>query len=430
MTHPKLKSFEALRYDSKIPLKEVVTPPYDVINPEMQSAFYDRSPFNLVRVDLARAPGDLRYAHAKETFTQWMKEGVLKQDKKPALYFHHQTFTLADGRTITRKGFFGVRRVEDFSEGGIKPHEKTLEGPKMDRLKLTRALACQMSPVFSLYADPAKKIDGLVAQAKQKPADIDFRTVEGERHEMWLIEDEKIHEQVDAILGNQPLFIADGHHRYETSINYRNERRKASPPGDGMEPFNYVLMYFSNMNDDGLIILPIHRALHNLQNFKVEDLVKKLESTFAIETLGELDNAALVAKLDEAGKGHHAFAMITKDKSKSYIVKIAHDKWLERAQGIPSSLVGLDVTVLHRLVFEDLLGISQAAQANQENIIYWKDTTRAINETRGGACDVTFLLNSTRIGDMERVASAGEKMPQKSTYFYPKILSGLVIHPV
>ncbi len=430
MTHPKLKSFAALRYDSKIPLKEVVTPPYDVISSDMQQSLYDRSPFNLVRVDLARAPGDLRYAHAKETFSTWLKEGVLKTDAKPALYFHHQTFTLADGRTITRKGFFGVRRVEDFSEGGIKPHEKTLEGPKMDRLKLTRALQSQMSPVFSLYADPSKKIDAVVNAAKQKPADVDFRTVEGERHEMWLIDDPKIHDQVDAILGNQPLFIADGHHRYETSINYRNERRKETPPGDGMEPFNYVLMYFSNMNDDGLIILPIHRALHNIKGFKVEELVKKLEGAFSIEKLGELDNAALVAKLDEAGKGHHAFAMITKDKSQSYILSISHEKWLERASNIPQSLVGLDVTVLHRLVFEDLLGISQAAQANQENIIYWKDTTRAINETRGGACDVTFLLNSTRIGDMECVASAGEKMPQKSTYFYPKILSGLVIHPV
>ncbi len=434
MTHPKIKAFKALRYNEKKAgsLATLVSPPYDVINNDMQQMLYDRNTYNLVRVDLNRGVGNLRYSAAAQNFKDWIANGVLTPDEKPAIYFHHQTFKLPNGSWVTRKGFFAVRRVEDFSEGGIKPHEKTLEGPKTDRLKLTKALQCQLSPVFSLYADPLKKIDTITKSIKEKTADVDFWTRENERHQMWIATDPAVCDAVEFILGSQPLFIADGHHRYETSINYRNELRKIKPPGDGMEHFNYVLMYFSSMNDDGLVILPIHRALHNIPNFNINTLLTQLQAHFDVKPLGSLENVTLLNKLEESGKASHSFALVTKDPKESYLISLLKSKWNDLAisKTVPACLRGLDVTVLHRLVFEEILKISQEAQAKQENIIYWKDTGRAINETRAGACDVSFLLNATRITDMEHVAMDGEKMPQKSTYFYPKILSGLVMHDV
>lgn len=434
MAHPKLLPFNGLIYnkDKVGDYSKVVTPPYDVINPEMQSEFYERSPYNFVRVDLTKEGGAERYPIAKKVYEDWVKSGVLAQDSKPAFYFHHQTFGLPDGTQITRKGFFGVRRIEDFSEGGIKPHEKTLEGPKTDRLNLTRAVNANLSPVFSLYSDVDKKIDRLVAEIKSNPPDIDFKTVEGERHEIWKVTDPKVIAAIEAQLGPQHLFIADGHHRYETALNYRNERRKANPPSDGLEPFNYSLMYFSNLDDEGMIILPIHRALHGVPGFKVENLLEKLRPHFEIEKLPALDNAEMVARLKKAGEGAHAFLLVTSDPKTTYLVSITHDAWQKSpiAEMVHESLTNLDVTVLHRLVFEEILKITPEAQAKQENLIYWKDTQRAINETRSGKCDVTFLLNPTRVEQMKQVALAGEKMPQKSTYFYPKILSGLVIYPL
>ena len=432
--NPKLLPFKGLRYNAnKVSnLADVVTPPYDVINPEMQNEFYERHPYNFVKIDLNKEPGDKRYEEAGKLFKQWIDAGILVQDEKPAFYFHHQIFKLSDGHEITRKGFFGVRRIEDFSEGGIKPHEKTLEGPKADRLKLMRATQTQLSPVFSLYSDPQKNIDALVGKIKSEKPLIDFVTVEGERHQLWKAEEPSVCTKINSFLGEQPLFIADGHHRYETSLNYRNECRQKNPGAVNLEPFNYGIMYFSNMSDEGLIILPIHRALHSIKNFKFEALLEKLRPYCEITPLGETNPQKIVEKLAEAGKQAHAFVLLTKDSKQSCIISLKRQDWISSlvAKTVSESLRPLDVTVLHRLVFEEILGISQTAQANQENIIYWKDTKKAINETQKGACEITFLLNPTRIQDMERVAMAGEKMPQKSTYFYPKILSGLVMHPL
>lgn len=431
--YPKILPFKGVMYNqAKVAhLSQVVTPPYDVINPEMQKAFYDRSPYNFVRVDLAKEPGRGRYEAAKKDFTKWMEEGILVQDEKPAFYFHHQTFTLPSGVQVTRKGFFGVRRIEDFSEGGIKPHEKTLEGPKADRLELTRAVHAQLSPVFSLYLDAEKKIDHLVRKLKDNPPTMDFTTAEGERHQLWKETDPTVCKFVESILAKQPLFIADGHHRYETSLNYRNEMRAECPTATGVEPFNYVLMYFSNMADEGLVILPIHRALHHLKNFDKAAFLRQISQYFRVRKL-ETRDAKEISALLQSEQNNHAFVMMTRNPIECYLLSMSEKTWRDNivSTTVPEALRDLDVTVLHRLIFEEILRITPAAQANQENIIYWKDTQKAISETETGACDMTFLLNPTKIQSMEKVAMAGEKMPQKSTYFYPKILSGLVLHPV
>lgn len=431
-TNLKILPFRALRYNPEkiMDLSVVVTPPYDVINKEMQKEFYDKSPYNFVRVDLACEPGDLRYEAAKKSFEQWQRQRVIIQDEKPAFYFHHHTFVLPDGCCVTRNGFFGVRKIEEFSEGGIKPHEKTLEAPKQDRLKLTRAVCANLSPVFSLYSDPGKKIDRLVVKLKKKPPMIDFKMADGERHQVWREDNPTVCRLVGEQLEGQPLLIADGHHRYETALNYRNERLKDGILPEGCDPCRNVLMYFTNKDDKGLVILPIHRALHHIDDFELVDLLKHLEKYFRVTKISWQEKGQLTSLLKEEGVESHAFVLVTRDPAQSFLLSIKRGVWLKSAVAstVPRSLVGLDVTVLHRLVFEEILRITPSAQAQQENIIYWKDTAKAIDETRNGRCEVAFLLNPTRIQDMESVAMAGEKMPQKSTYFYPKILSGLFVH--
>lgn len=431
--------FKGLIYNkSKITdLSVVVTPPYDVISPEMQKDFYERSPHNFVRVDLAEEAGDARYQAASKAFQEWIHENILVLDEKPALYFHHHIFRLPNGTEVVRKGFFGVRRLEDFSEGsgtqgGIKPHEKTLEGPKADRLKLTRATKANLSPVFSLYSDAEKKVDRLVSRLIDQTPLFDFKTVEGDGHKVWRESDPIVCKFVAEALEQKSVFIADGHHRYETALNYRNEQRKLNPPGDGSELFNYVLMYFSNMDDEGLVILPIHRALHHLKGFDLVDFVKLMQKYMRVTPLTVNSPSEIITRLSAEGKDSHAFILVTKDPTKNFLMTLKRKEWLNSpvSQRVPKALVGLDVTVLHRLIFEEILRMSKEAQANQENIIYWKDTTKAINETRKGGCEATFLLNPTRIEDMRDVANAGEKMPQKSTYFYPKVPSGLVVYPL
>jgi len=435
MTHTSSKwlPFTGVHYNTQkiTNLADVVTPPYDVISPEMQEGFYQKSPYNFVRIDFSREAGDAKYDIAGKDFQSWLAQEILVQDATPAFYLHHQIFTLTDGRTVTRKGFFGVRRLEDFSEGGIKPHEKTLEGPKADRLKLMRATQTQLSPVFTLYADGGKKIDALVERTKQAKPLMDFKTHEGERHVIWREEDPNICQQMAQYLEDQPIFIADGHHRYETALNFRNEKRKQTGKVGG--PSDSVLMYASNLRDEGLIILPIHRALHSIAGFQMGDLLQKLSQYFQVTPLATNDRAVLVQTLAEAQKqGAHAFAVLGKNPQESYLISLTHDQWrkMDLAKKVSSSLQGLDVTVLHTLVFEHILGITPEAQARQDNLIYWKDTQKAINETQKGNCDATFLLNPTRIEQMEEVALAGEKMPQKSTYFFPKILSGLILYKV
>lgn len=434
MTQKKILPFKAMLYnqDKVASLAEVVTPPYDVISPEMQDELYARSPYNFCRLDLTKETGDARYEIAGKLFTQWREQGILVQERTPALYVHHHDFTLPDGRRMTRHGFFASCGLQDYSEGGIKPHEKTLDGPKVDRFRLMQATRSQLSPVFSLYGDPERRVESLFADYVAGTPAMDFVSHEGERHRLWKIKDPDVASAISTFLESRPLFIADGHHRYETALNYRNHvlEKNADLPDDAAA--RHILMYFANLNDSGLVILPIHRALHGLVNFDLDKLVTELRGYFEVRTVAGQDKAEILTELARLGEEAHAFWFLTRDPQKSFLLSLRRDKWRNSslAEGVPVDLAGLDVTVLHRLVFEKILGISEEAQARQENIIYWKSTDKAIAETRGGACEATFILNPTRIKDMESVAMAGHKMPQKSTYFYPKIISGLVLHDV
>lgn len=433
-TLKKILPFRATFYnqDSVQSLRDLVTPPYDVISSKMQQEFYERSPHNFCRIDLTQESAPQRYEVAKATYQNWCRQNILIQDDKPAIYLHHHSFILPDGQKVTRQGFFAVRRLEDFSEGGIKPHEKTLDAPKQDRLALTRALESQLSPVFSLYRDPQNAIRTATAKLTATTPFVDFVSADEERHQVWKMRDPDLINMVENTLSASPLFIADGHHRYETALNYRNLVLAQHPDLPENAAARYVLMYFSSMNDTGLVILPIHRALRQLHDFSAPVLLEKLRADFELTHLDARDVGPIEDVLDKAPKNAHHFFLLTKDPAFSHLLSLSKEKWQNHplALQIPEALRHLDVTILHKLVFEHCLGMSEEDQAQQKNLVYWKSTAKAIDETLNGDCDATFLLNPTRIGQMETVAMAGLKMPQKSTYFYPKIISGLVLHNV
>lgn len=429
----KVLPFKALYYnhDHVDSFAKVITPPYDVISSDMQNEFYELSPYNFCRVDLPKEEGDERYSVAQKVFDEWVQNEVLIQDSKPAIYVHAHTFVLPDGQKKTRKGFFAARKIESFEEGGIKPHEKTLDGPKADRLKITRATQANLSPVFSLYSDSDLKITEWVSRVMQTTPFVDFTFETGDRHQLWKLTDETILNDIDQFLSDRPLFIADGHHRYETALNYRNEVLENQPDLSETAAPRQLLMYFSNMDDDGMVILPIHRALHGLSDFSVEGFLEKLAPDFELQDVSALSEDDRLNALGENAEQEHRFLLLFSG-GQAHIASLKRSAWTghSSAQDISEDLRGLDVVVLHRHIFENLLNLSEESQAKQENLIYWKSTQKALDEVESGKCQVTFILNSTRIDDMKRVALAGEKMPQKSTYFYPKIMSGLVLHSV
>lgn len=430
----KILPFKAMLYNQDLisSLTEVVTPPYDVISPEMQKEFYARSPYNFCRVDLTLENPPQRYETARQSYAEWQNKNIVLRDNKPAIYLHHHRFTLPDGHQVTREGFLALRRIENFSEGGIKPHEKTLAAPKQDRLELMRALEAQLSPVFALYNDPSGQMSQAFGRISRSTPFVDFMSAEEERHQMWKIQDSALCELIDSTLSAAPLFIADGHHRYETALNYRNEILARHPdlPQDAAPRF--VFMYFANMRDPGLVILPIHRALHGISGFSLENFLTNLSGDFEITAHHMQDENEMEELLKKSGQEHHSFLLVTREKQNSYLISMTKEKWQNHpvSQNITSELKQLDVTVLHRLIFEKILGMSEEDQAQQKNLVYWKSTRKAIEETWNGSCEVSFLMNPTRIGEMESVALAGQKMPQKSTYFYPKIISGLLWHDV
>lgn len=426
-----IQAFRALHYNvSKISsLADVVSPPYDVIDPDLQEELYARSPYNFCRIDLTKE--NPRYPVAQKTFQKWREQEILIQDSKPAIYWHCHDFTLPNGTKATRSGFWAARRLESFSEGGIKPHEKTLEAPKQDRLELTRALQTQLSPVFGLYTDPQNIIASEFAVLSQKTPFLDFVMENSDHHRVWKVIDADSHSFLNDFFKNQAVIIADGHHRYETALNFYFETLQKNPGLPENAACRYVMMYLSNSFDPGLVILPIHRSLQGLA-VSSSDLLSRLAPVFDVEEVAFEETNKMMAELQKASLGQHAFYLLTKDPKKAYCLLYPQKKWLasDLCQKIAEPLRSLDVTVLHEAVLSALLGLSPEAQARGENITYWKSATSALQETWQGRSELTFLLNPTKITDVQEVALAGEKMPQKSTFFFPKVISGLLMHAV
>ncbi|MBI5815348.1 MAG: DUF1015 domain-containing protein [Nitrospinae bacterium] len=433
----RVNPFRGVRYNlEKIKAADVLAPPYDVISPDAQRAFYEKSDRNVVRLILGienetDTQTNNRYTRSSMFLAKWLADGTLARDPKPALYLYAQDYEV-EGEKTRRTGFICRRLIEPLGVS-IFPHERTLSGPKTDRLNLTRACQMNFSPVFGLYSDPARTLDGIWAGIiSNETPDIDVTDDEGVRHAMWTVADVKIIHKAQEFLEDKPVVIADGHHRYETALNYRNERRAAENPS-GVTEYDCALMYLSNSCGEGFTVLPTHRVVKEVKIADMQSLLGKMRKYFAIEEapLSKDKLAEFTHALALAGKGAPAFGMIAPG-GKIYTLKLDLDKYMKEtsSSGVASILRTLDVSVLQELVFENILGISKEAVADKKTVGYTIHAAEAAGLVESGAAKLAFLLNPADVDMVIKVATSGSVMPQKSTYFYPKLISGLVMNPL
>lgn len=432
-------------------LNKVMAPPYDVISPEFQDRLYQRHPYNIVRLILGKTfpndtAGNDRYSRAASDFKKWQGEGVLIRDESPAIYYYIQVYkvgtdlkSVPSGQRRARKGFIALARLEEFGKGGIHPHEKTLAGPKADRLKLIEACNANFSCIFSLYSEPEKTINSLLEDCcvNGLPV-IDVADDDGVESKVWKISNKESIKKIIEIMSDKPLFIADGHHRYETALNYRNMMREKIKDYKGNEAFNYVMMYFSNMDDEGMTIMPTHRVIHSIPGFNAKAFLVNCSHFFNIEEIkwdSKIEprvRKEFYKRMEEGGAGLPSFGLYINGLDSYFALNLKEEDIMNKVFGssIPEVFKSLDVTVLHSLILNNILGISSSAQENQTNLVYVKGVDDAIEEAKKAGRQMAFLLNPTKIEQVKAVAAAGQVMPQKSTYFYPKLLSGLVINPI
>ena len=421
---PEIKPFRGLLYNqAAVRLDEVVAPPYDVISPEQQEALYSRNPHNAVRLVLGREQD--RYASAASYLEQWMAESVLVRDQQAAIYVLWQRFRDASGRELTRKGFIALCRLEEFESQVVLPHEKTHPQAREDRFQLFKATNANMSQVFALYSDPEEAIERhLNGLSNTAPSlELVFDHVD---NRLWKLSEKSAINRIGMLMRSKQVLIADGHHRYETALAYRNWMHSQHPRQTGEELYNFIMMYFTNVDEDGLIILPTHRLVHSLSRFEPKTFLAKLEDHFILheykdkESLLTALTASPVVSFGLTLGGGSTFYLLT-------LKPTAPTKDLV-AEELPLEVKDLDVTVLHSVVLEGILGISPEDQENKLYIEYTHDFSEAIDAVGAGKAQLAFLMNPTKIEQVRNVARAGHTMPHKSTFFYPKLLSGLVLN--
>lgn len=438
----KVVPFHGIFYNSKkvAHLKEVVAPPHDVISEREQQEYYERHPQNIIRLILGkRHPEDTednnRYTRAAGFFHDWLNRQILVQDAKPAFYVRETDYSL-EGAIRSRLGFIGLVELEDFKKGGIFPHEKTFSATRADRLRLLQTCKANFSPVFSLFSDPAEEITGLLREGiRASEPDIDFE-LDGICQRLWRVTDKGLHREIAQRLAGTPLYIADGHHRYEAALDYRKQiaskRRRIAQD----DPCNFVMMYLTSMNNPGLTILPVHRLLRDVPKEAIDSFAEKAKAYFSVKSLrSEGPNPArlraeFLARIREgAGKG--ILGAVVSGQSAFHILQVKEgimDRLFEAE--IPAVLRNLDVTIATRLVIERIFAFDDAARDKEENILYTSRAMEAIDAVNTGRYALAIILNPIKCTDIERVSKAGLIMPRKSTYFYPKVLSGLVINKI
>jgi len=429
--------FRAWRYDpTRVDLTKVVTQPYDKITPAMQGSYYDADPHNLVRIILGKAqptdrPGENIYTRAAGFFHDWRQQGVFEQDSNPSIYQYVQRFqSPGGGGELDRRGFIALGKIEDYSAGIVYRHEQTLAKPKADRLELLRATRAHFGQLFMLYSDPEGQIDGALSSDTGDAGKMEVRDEYGVLHQLKQVSDPGVIEAVRGKMRDKKLIIADGHHRYETAMNYRNERRSlnASAPATGeLAPYELVMMTFINMESPDLVILPTHRVVHGLELFSVDALLDRGRSYFSVEEVDPSINAArALGILRAAGKAGTALLAVT--AKRAFLFDTPRALASNLFQGLSLRQQSLDVVQLHKCLLEGVLGISEDAIRDQTNISYIRDAGEAMARVRDGAANVAFLMNPVRMQQVRDIAFAGEVLPQKSTDFYPKLLSGLTIY--
>ncbi|MFA6378446.1 MAG: DUF1015 domain-containing protein [Candidatus Omnitrophota bacterium] len=415
-----IRPFKAVYYNQeKIEnMSQVVCPPYDVISPKDQSAFYQLNPYNYIRILLGMEKStdnarDNKYTRSKKTFTEWLAKNIFIQDPDPCLYIYKQEYKVF-GQKKARVGFLGLMHLHDKEQAKIFPHENTHMAAKVDRLRLLRNAKASLCPIFVCYSDRYKRIDAIFQDyISQESPFIDVTDQDNVRHFLWRMEKPDLIEQVRELMADQALFIADGHHRYEVAVEYRKLRLQGKKRSTGKEPFNYIMTYFTNLESKDLVILPIHRVVKKLP----KDL-EFLEEFFRVDRVRNIDELKIL--LARAGKNENAFGLYTRDaikllrlKNKALIDQHIHEG--------SKDYRSLDATILKYFIFDRV-------KIASEDIIYKKDLKEAVDMVDTHQAAACFILNSIHVDQLKAVALNGERMPPKTTYFYPKVLSGLTVY--
>ncbi|MBW2466870.1 MAG: DUF1015 domain-containing protein [Deltaproteobacteria bacterium] len=447
--------FRALRFNLlKLDrLEDVVTPPYDIIDEKNQAAFQARNPYNMINLDISKSPGkgdnsEERYNSARDYFNKWQEEEVLIRDDEPAFYLYLIDYKLPSGRRFVRKGFIGLVKLSDFSEGIVKPHEQTFDTVTADRLRLLDTCQAQFSQIFSLYDDPEMQIMAALESGSSEEPLYEVRDADGGIHSIWPVTDKDILARVQELFRDNAVYIADGHHRYKTSLQYSKivSERQGELPDES--PYNYTMMYLCPMEDPGLKVLPTHRlvtlpddVLPGLPTmdelgamlsdyFHLEEIIGGSREIFLGEVLARMEEKVLVDRQNSTMFGlYHAeedrcFLLTLKKKAAE--IGVLAEK--------PSALQDLDVVVLSELVVGKILGLEYERIENDNLIRYFADPDEALDVAvkecvdRDNSLELLFLMNNTKVSQVKRVADANLIMPHKATYFYPKILTGLLMN--
>ncbi|HPA15224.1 MAG TPA: DUF1015 domain-containing protein [Desulfobacterales bacterium] len=419
-------------------LSDVVAPPYDVISKQDQQNFYDRHPNNIIRLILGKTTEfdtveNNVHTRAAAFYKKWLSDKILLKDKSPAFYLTSVDFSL-ENKAVSRYGLIARVGLEPFDTGVVLPHEKTFSQIKSERLELMKTCHANFSPIFSLYSDRNNILGTLKEAALKNPPDIDLLDHQDRRHRLWRITDPSVHRYVTDAMGNRTLFIADGHHRYETALNYKERVSRDNPGFSDDHPANYIMMCLCSMEDPGLVILPAHRMLTNIQESVLSKFIRKAEKYFDIRSIPfekngrEKSQAEFISDLRSGGKKNTIGAFL-KGCSKFFLLTLKPNLMEQRfGDEIPESLRKLDVTVLTRLILVEILGFDNSRLDNEKQIAYSSTEKEAIEAVASGRCDITFILNPTKIEQVRDIAKTGLTMPRKSTYFYPKVITGQVLN--
>ncbi|MGC9325967.1 MAG: DUF1015 domain-containing protein [Desulfomonilia bacterium] len=423
---PKIRSFRGIRYNpQKVNLANVICPPYDVMSPQQVEDFYGKSPYNAVRLVLGKQfPKDTRdnnrYTRSRDFYRQWLQEKILIQDEIPSLYYHEHTYTLMD-KPHVRKGFITSVRLDDDEKKTIRPHEYTLKGPKIDRLRLMSEVNTNFSSIFGIYSDSKKMFENIICPTLRDPA-VEFGTKD-ESHRIWMVTDQALIDKAGRMMQQKKILIADGHHRYETAKIYRDRMRAATGKKDGNQSYDYIQMYLVNM-DEGIKILPTHRVILDSMGVGLVDLEYRIKEMF---NMIPFDNRKVfLTALGKAGRG--TIGLFVKGIPRYYLLQVADYADVEKYMPISTHplLRKLDVTILQECIIEPIIGITSSLDTKR--IEYTSRAEEAIEMVAREHADIAFLLNPTSIQEVMEIAEAGIRMPRKSTFFYPKVPTGLVFH--
>jgi uncharacterized protein (DUF1015 family) len=432
--------FRAWRYNpSSVRLEDAVTQPYDKISPAMQQAYYQRSPYNLVRIILGLPElfdaerGESVYTRAARDLRAWQQQGVLTQEKDPCVFAYSQRFKVPGTEIVKeRRGFIALGKLHEYAERVVFRHEQTLSKPKNDRLNLLKATRAHFGQIFMLYSDPAGSVEKILYEGNG-PADGEVTDEYGVLHRIWRISDPATIRLLSTAMDDKKLIIADGHHRYETALNYSKENALSSPakPEYGATqlpqppyPEAAVMMTFVNMDSDGLVILPTHRVVHNLEGFDPAAFARAAEQFFTVEALPATDASHYMKTL--SAQQRTAFVAVT--RTGAFLLRSKPEPVAAALAELPERQRQLDLSHLHSIILDRLLGLDAEKVREQTNIRYLRDAGEAVEQVRRGEADVVFLTNPVTMEQLREVAFAGDVMPQKSTDFFPKLLSGLTIY--